>query len=145
MANPRGTVNFNEIGYHATTFLRQASSTGAIDYLPSPTVPYPASTSTQLGYAASIVTAKTARAGQAGDVLLGKIVEVSQDCVAIQDKGYAYFSYVAGGTAPVVGQGVICNGSGGVKVVASGSEYAGAHTICVDLDATNLIATILIR
>jgi len=146
MANPRASVRFAEIGYRGATYLRETTLTGAIDYLPTATNPYPSTgTSTQLNMSASIVTAKTARLGQAGDVLLGKIVEVSNDCVTIQDTGYAEFSYIANGSAPVIGSGVICDGSGGVKVVTGGSEYAGAHTICVDLDATNLIATVLLR
>ena len=145
MANPRATVRFTEINIHTTTYLRLASGTGAIDFLRTAVNPYPSSPSTQLGYAASITTAKTARAGQAGDRLLGKIVGVNQDAVVIQDQGYAEFSYIAGGSAPTIGTGVVCDGSGGVKIWTSSSEYLGAHTVCVDLDTTNLIATVLIR
>lgn len=145
MANPRDTVSFTEIGYNATTYMREGSLTGAVDYLPSVSNPYPAAISTSIGKCASIVTGKTARIGQAGDRLLGKIVGVTSDCVVVQHQGYAEFTYVAGGTAPVVGQGVVCDAAGGVKVWTASSEYLGAHTVCVALDATNLIATVLIR
>lgn len=145
MANPRDTVNFNEIGYHATSYLRQASGTGAIDFLPSVTNPYSVARSTQQGFSASIVTAKTARVGQSGDRLLGKLVVINDDVVSVQDKGYAYFSYIAGANAPVVGGMVVCDGSGGVRNVIASSEFNGAHTHVVDLDATNLVATVLMR
>jgi hypothetical protein len=144
MANPRDTVAFTEIGYNATTFMREGTLTGAIDYLLTVSNPY-GSVSTAIGKCASIVTSKTARVGQAGDRLLGKIVGVTSDCVVVQHQGYAEFSYVSGGTQPVIGQGVVCDAAGGVKVWTATSEYAGAHTVCVALDTTNLIATVLIR
>lgn len=144
MANPRTGVDFTEIDSRNVTFLRKTSSTGAIDYLRSGSVPYPANTSTQIGQSVSMSIAKTVKVGAAGDILVGKLIRSEGDgtCV-VQDDGYMSFVYTAGATAPVVGRGVVCDGSGGVSIAAASSEWK-ERGVVVDQDTVGLTVTLLL-
>lgn len=143
MSNPRSAVRFDQIGIGVATFLRKASSTGAIDYLPSVSNPY-ANQSTALGYSASMDIDSTVKIGADGDPVLGRINNVTTDGVVIQYRGFADFPYDPNTNPPVVGQGVLCDGSGGVKVAAL-SEPKASHTMCVSLNSTTQRAMVLIR
>ena len=145
MANPRATVDFTEIGSRFVTYKRKTSSTGAIDYLYSPTNPYPSATTTQAGNSVSMDSDSTVKVGAAGDMLVGKLVssEADSTCV-VQDAGYMQFPYTAGGTAPTLGRGVVCDGSGGVRIADAGSGYLERGCV-VQLDTTNHLATVLLR
>jgi hypothetical protein len=142
MANPRAAVDFTEIDSRFVTYLRKTSSTGAIDYLRSVSSPYPATTSTQQGYSVAISANKTVKVGAAGDILVGKLNRSDGDgtCV-VQDMGYMSFSVVNDANVPVLGRGVVCDGSGGVRIAASGSEWK-ERGVVVDLDTTNLVCTV---
>jgi hypothetical protein len=142
MASPRNAVDFSEIDSRNVTFLRKTTSTGAIDYLYSPTNPYPAARTTQYGFSVSMSSAKTVKVGASGDILVGRLVDSMNDgtCV-VQDFGYMSLPYTAGATAPVVGRGVVCDGSGGVAIAASGSEWKERGTV-VDQDTTALTVTV---
>lgn len=138
LSNPRTGVDFSEIRSKYTTFKRKLTSTGAIDYLYSPTNPYPATTSTQQGQSVSMDSSDTVKVGAAGDRLVGLLVRSEMDGVcSVQTQGVAKFPYTAGGTAPVVGRGVVCDGSGGVKIAAGGSEYTERGAV-VKQDTVNL-------
>lgn len=142
MANPRATVDFTEIDSRFVTFLRKTSSTGAIDYLRTVSSPYPSTTSTQQGQSVSMDVTKTVKVGQAGEILVGKLVRSDPDgtCV-VQDMGYMSFSYTAGATAPVLGRGVVCDASGGVRIAGAGLEYF-ERGVVVEKDATALTVTV---
>ena len=145
MANFRAApdVYYTEIQNLALTFGRKTSSTGAIDYLPSVSNPYPAplGTTTQVGQSVSMSSNDTVKVGAAGDRLVGKLIRSAPDALCtVQVAGAMTFSYVAGGGAPVLGGKVSCDGNGGVQ--ADTTSAAGG--LVVNLDATNLIATVLI-
>jgi hypothetical protein len=142
MANPRATVDFTEIDSRFVTFLRKTSSTGAIDYLRTVSSPYPATTSTQQGQSVSMDVTKTVKVGAAGEILVGKLNRADGDgtCV-VQDMGYMSFAYTAGATAPVLGRGVVCDGSGGVRIAGAGLEYFERGCV-VEKDTTALTVTV---
>lgn len=142
MANPRNIVDFTEIDSRFVTFLRKTSSTGAIDYLRSSSSPYPANTTTQYGFSVAMSSDKTVYVGQAGDQLVGKLNRSDADgtCV-VQDFGYVSFSIVNNGTVPAIGRGVVCDGAGGVRIAAAGSEWK-ERGVVVALDTTNLVAVV---
>jgi hypothetical protein len=85
----------------------------------------------------------TVKVGASGDTLVGRLNRSDGDgtCV-VQDFGYAVFAYTAGATAPVVGRGVVCDGSGGVAIAASGSEWK-ERGVVVSQDTTAL--TVVVR
>jgi hypothetical protein len=139
LSNPRNTVKFDELRPHYTTFKRKTSSTGAIDFLASVSNPYPATTSTQEGYSVSISSAATVKVGADGDRLVGRLTRSDADSMCVvQTQGIAKFSYTAGATAPVLGRGVVCDGSGGVRIAAASSEF-NERGIVYDQDTTNLL------
>jgi hypothetical protein len=143
MANPRADVRFTEVLLKSLTFLRKKTSTGAIDFLWSPTNPYPVAKSTQIGFSAAIDSARTAKYGAAGDTLLGQVADADTDTVVINVQGGLTFSFTNDANAPVLGRGVVCDGSGGVRIAASGSEWK-ERGIVVDLDTTALTAVVLL-
>ena len=143
MANPRADVRFTEVLLKSLTFLRKKTSTGAIDFLWSPTNPYPVAKSTQIGFSAAVDSARTAKYGAAGDILLGQVADADTDTVVINVQGGLTFSVVNDATVPVIGRGVVCDGAGGVRIAASGSEWK-ERGIVVDLDTTALTAVVLL-
>jgi hypothetical protein len=144
MANVRGNPDFTEIQSHFVTTLRKTTSTGAIDYLRTVSSPYPSNTTTNPGAAVAVSAAKTVYLGQAQDILFGKLDHSEPDntCV-VQYDGFMTFPYVAGATAPVLGRGVVCDGSLGVRIAAAGSEWK-ERGVVVDMDTTALTATLLL-
>jgi hypothetical protein len=144
MANPRTSPDFTEIQSHFVTMLRKTSSTGAIDYLRSSTNLYPSNTTTNPGAAVAVSANNTVYLGQASDILFGKLDHSEPDstCV-VQYDGFMSFSFVNDANAPVLGRGVVCNGSNGVRIAAAGSEWKERGKI-VSLDTTNLIAVLLL-
>ncbi len=143
MANPRAAVRFTEIALRTVTFLRKKSSTGAIDFLWSPTNPYPVAKSTQIGFSAAIDTNDTVKYGAAGDALLGQVADADTDTVAVHVQGGLTFSFVNDANAPVLNRGVVCDGAGGVRIAASGSEWKERGMV-VNLDTTALTAVVLL-
>lgn len=124
MANPRADVDFTGIGEVEVTFKRKTSSTGAIDYLPSITNPYPSSTSTQIGQSVSMDSNKTVKVGADGDIVKGKLINSEQDGMCtVQTRGYMQFSHTNAADKPVLGRGVVCDGAGGVSIAAASSEW----------------------
>jgi hypothetical protein len=122
LTDGRNTVAFDEIGREAITFLRDNS----IDYTGQAAISsYPASTSTQTGYSVSMTaTNGTVKVGAAGDRLVGRMERSEYDSkCAVQVHGVAVFSYTAGATEPALGRGVVCDGSGGVRIAAAASEF----------------------
>jgi hypothetical protein len=144
MANPRTNPDFTEIASRFITMLRKTTSTGAIDYLRSLTNLYPANTTTNPGAAVAVSAAKTVYLGQASDILFGKLDHSEPDstCV-VQFYGVMTFSFVNDANAPVLGRGVVCNGSNGVRIAAAGSEWK-ERGVVLDLDVPNLVATVLV-
>ena len=142
MANPRSAVDFTEIASRNVTFKRKTSSTGAIDFLHTVSNPYPSNTTTQYGYSAAMDSDSTVKVGAAGDALVGRIIESMADgtCV-VQDFGYMSFSVVNDANVPVLGRGVVCDGSGGVRIAGTGLEYLERGTV-VQLDTTALTCTV---
>lgn len=142
MANPRSGVDFTEIASRNVTFKRKTTSTGAIDFLHTTANPYPANTTTQYGFSAAIDSDSTVKYGAAGDILVGRIIESMGDgtCV-VQDLGYMSFSVVNDANVPVLGRGVVCDGAGGVRIAASGSEWK-ERGVVVQLDTTALTCTV---
>lgn len=145
--NPRAAVRYDLIRDQYTTYKRRTSSTGAIDFLPTASNPYPATSSTQEGQSVAMLasTNDTVYVGAAGDRLVGRLFKSEADGMcSVQTQGYAKFSYTAGANEPVVGRGVVCDGSGGVRIAAAGSEFnergivetkdATALTVWIDLD-----------
>jgi hypothetical protein len=61
--------------------------------------------------------------------------------VVIQVRGAMVFPYTAGGTAPVIGGKVVCDGSGGVRAIIASSEWNGWPGI--QKDTTALTVTVL--
>jgi hypothetical protein len=85
-------------------------------------------------------SADTVKVGAAGDRLVGKLIAAETDGMcSVQTQGYVSLPYTAGATAPVVGRGVVCDGSGGVRIAASTFEYNERGNVS-RLDATNLLA-----
>jgi hypothetical protein len=140
LSNPRAANDYTEIRSKYTTFKRKLSSTGAIDYLKTVSNPYPATTSTQEGQSVSMDSADTVKVGADGDRLVGKLIRSEGDGMcSVQTQGVAPLPYTAGADAPVVGRGVVCDGSGGVSIAAEGSEF-NERGLVLRLDSTNLLA-----
>jgi hypothetical protein len=145
MADPRTAVGVNEIDATYITLARKTSSTGAIDFLHSASVPYPSGSgnTTQFGQSATVDTTLQAKVGAAGDSFLGRIVRSEADSkVVIQVAGVITVPYTANGTAPVLGRGVVCDGSGGVRIAGAGLEYL-ERGIVIGKDATALTVDVL--
>jgi hypothetical protein len=146
MADPRTAVGVTEIDAHSITLARKTSSTGAIDFLHSVSVPYATGTgnTTQYGQSATVDTTLQAKVGAAGDPLLGRIVRSEADSkVVIQYGGVMNFPYTAGATAPVLGRGVVCDGSGGVRIAGAGLEYL-ERGVVLSKDTTALTVDVLL-
>lgn len=142
MADPRGAHAYELANQPVVTMTRKASSTGAIDYTWTVSNRYGAA-STDIGKSVGCAESDTARLGQAGDRLVGKLMTVDQLDVGVQISGPMLFSYVANGTAPVLGRGVVCDGAGGVRVAAADSEYT-ERGVVIYKDATTLTVVVLL-
>jgi hypothetical protein len=145
MANPRAAVDFTEVDGPFLTFQALTSGTGKIDYNRDPSSnPFPSQTTPQYGFSASISSDSTAKMGASGDILLGRIIRRDPDgMVVIQVRGAMVFPYTAGGTAPVIGGKVVCDGSGGVRAIIASSEWNGSGVV-IQKDTTALTVTVLL-
>lgn len=145
MSNPRTAPAFTELDVHYTTYTGKlynaSTATDGIDFLHSPSSAYPSSLSTQIGKSMAISANGTVHVGAADEMLTGLLVRVEGDlAVEVQDRGFMTFPYTAGATAPVLGRGVVCNGSGGVQIASSGKEnFERGEVIWKDATALTVI------
>lgn len=124
MSNPRIGLGYGELDQHITTF---KSSGLTINDAPTGGTPGNVGAAVTLDGQASQTVAK----GSAGNRLVGQVVKYENDgMVAIRDQGYAEFDY--SGNAPVVGDSVEVNGSGGVQIATSGNVDRDNVVISVD-------------
>jgi hypothetical protein len=141
LSDPRSGVSFSEIGRRVVSFFRD----GSIDYLKSASNLYPARTTTQQGYSVSMTaTNGTVKVGADGDMLLGVVDRSEIDSkVGVQIGGAATIKYTAGATAPLLGRGVVCDGTGGVRIAAADSEWKEVG-IVVSKDTTALTVVVFL-
>lgn len=131
MSDPRASLGFGDIDQHVTTF---KSSGLTINDAPTGGTPGNVGSAVTLDGQANQTVAK----GSAGNRLAGQVVKYENDgMVGVRDRGYAEFDY--SGSAPVVGDSVEVNGSGGVRIATSANVDNDNKVISVDTPTRRVI------
>lgn len=138
MADPRATVDLVGIGYEAQSFLIDAS-----------TITYSATAvngSAQVGKAVNLSADKTVQLVGDGELVLGKLIAVEPDGIAVVQTG-GYMTLPGGdGATLTLGEKIVgdlgaANAEGYIRAVATGTaaELGHARGIIMDNDVTTAV------
>lgn len=138
MTNPRDTVDFVGIGYEAQSFLIDDST---ITYSATET-----NGSAEVGLAVNLSADKTVQLVGDGELVLGKLISVESDNIAIVQTG-GYMTLPGGdGATLTIGEKIVgdlgaASAEGYVRAVASATaaELAHARGIIIDNDTTTAV------